>query len=203
MRELLNYIRNLKTTIAVPDSNLAERKKMKTYLFSTNQPDYIGHKEGIQFDIVDVCAILRIFYYDPTPMELFECQFSETFEMKAIELKDALYLLFKIGSLNWMDAPYNIHLSKNWDNKDSYKEMEEIDLVIQMVDCRTGTVKLLRSIELKGNIIKQIKKAIERQLQLPFEQKTYDENIAECYKKYSTNQMAKMAEYGFRLHKNN
>lgn len=176
---------------------------MKTYVYSTNRPDFKGHQEGVQFDIVDVCAILRVFYYDPTPWEQFELQFSEVFEMKAIELKDALYLLFKIGSLNWMDAPFNIHLCKNWDDKDTYKEMEEIDLLIQLVDCRTGTVKLLRSIELKGNIIKQIKKAIERQLQLPFEQKTYDANIAECYKKYSTNQMVKMAGYGFRLHKNN
>ena len=176
---------------------------MKTYVYSTNRPDFKGHKEGIQFDIVDACAILRVFFYDPTPWEQFELQFSEAFEMKAIELKDALYLLFKFGSLNWMDAPYNIHLSENWDNKDSYKEMEEIDFLIQLVDCRTGTVKLLRSIELKGNIIKQIKKAIERQLQLPFDRKTYDENIIECYKKYSANQMAKMAGYGFRLHKNN
>ena len=176
---------------------------MKTYLFSTNQADFKGHKEGIQFDIVDACAILRIFYYDPTPLEQFELQFSETFEMKAIELKDSLYLLFKFGNLNWMDAPFNIHLCKKWYNKDSYNEMEEIDLLIQLVDCATGTVKLLRTIELKGNIIKQIKKAIERQLQLPFDRKTYDENIAECYKKYSTNQMVKMAGYGFRLHINN
>ena len=128
---------------------------MKTYVYSTNRPDFKGHQEGIQFDIVDVCAILRVFYYDPTPWEQFELQFSEAFEMKAIELKDALYLLFKIGSLNWMDAPFNIHLCKNWDDKDTYKEMEEIDLLIQLVDCKTGTVKLLRSIELKGNIIKQ------------------------------------------------
>lgn len=176
---------------------------MITYLFSTTQPNFKGHKEGIQFDIMDECATLRIFYYDPTPSEQFELKFSETFEMKAIELKDSLYLLFKFGNLNWMDAPFNIHLCKNWYNKDSYNEMEEIDLLIQLVDCTTGTVDLLRTIPLKGNIIKQIKKAIERQLQLPFDSKIYDKNIAECYKKYSTNQMVKMAGYGFRLHKNN
>lgn len=52
-------------------------------------------------------------------------------------------------------------------------------------------------------ILTQIKKAIENQLQMPFDRKIYDKNIDECYRKYSTNQMAKMAGYGFRLHKNN
>lgn len=175
---------------------------MKTEI-TTIKPEYIGHREGIVFDIMDDCAILRLFYYDPTPMEIMQIRHSETFEMKSIELKDALYVLFKIGSLNWMDAPYNIHLSTNWEQKENYKDMEELELLIQMVDCKTGFVRFLRSIDLKGSILTQIKKAIENQLQMPFDRKIYDKNIDECYRKYSTNQMAKMAGYGFRLHKNN
>lgn len=175
---------------------------MKTEI-TTIKPEYIGHREGIVFDIMDDCAILRLFYYDPTPMEIMQIRHSETFEMKSIELKDALYVLFKIGSLNWMDAPYNIHLSTNWEQKENYKNMEELELLIQMVDCKTGFVRFLCSIDLKGSILTQIKKAIENQLQMPFDRKIYDKNIDECYRKYSTNQMAKMAGYGFRLHKNN
>lgn len=176
---------------------------MNTNIYTTIMPEYIGHAECVQFDIMDECAVLNLFYYDPTLYEMLQVRCSDTFEMKTLELKDSLYVLIKIGELNWVDAPYNIHLSKNWENKDSYKEMEELELFIKMIDCKTGRVGILRSIELKGNIIKQIKKAIERQLQLSFDRKTYDENIVECYKKYSTNQMAKMAAYGFRLHKNN
>ena len=175
---------------------------MNTNLYTTRIPEYRGHMECVLFDIMDECAVLNLFYYNPTPHEIVQVLCSDNFEMKTLELKDALYVLTKIGELNWMDAPYNIHLSKHWENKDSYKEMEELELFIKMIDCTTGIVSILRTINLKGNIIKQIKKAIERQLQLPFDRKTYDENIVECYKKYSTNQMAKMSGYGFRLHKN-
>jgi len=177
--------------------------KIHDGVYSEIVPEYIGHEEGVQFDIMDECAVLSFNYYNPTIEEILECQFAENIEIRTLELKDTLLVLFKIGDLNWIESPYNIHLSCHWENKDSYKDMKELPLLFKMVDCNTGTVSLLRLITLDGAIITQIKKAIEQQLKQPFEQEKYDAYITELFKKYTTKQMIKMSTCGFKSHKNN
>ena len=53
---------------------------MNKNIYTTIMPEYIGHAECVQFDIMDECAVLNLFYYDPTLYEMLQVRCSDTFD---------------------------------------------------------------------------------------------------------------------------
>lgn len=75
--------------------------------------NFKNHFEGVQFDIADDGAIMLVFFQGPTAEEMEQFKSGKIFEIWFVELYDVIIITVKIGNLNWMDAPYTPHLSKN------------------------------------------------------------------------------------------
>ena len=73
--------------------------------------NFINYPEGVRFDIDDSGAILLVFFNNPTEYEIE--QFKYNFEIRFTHLYNVIMITTKIGNLNWMNAPYTPHLSKN------------------------------------------------------------------------------------------
>lgn len=70
-----------------------------------------NHQEGVLFDVADDGATMIAFFKKPSGNEI--SQFQGNFEIRLTELYGIIMMTFKIGHLNWMDAPYSPHLSKH------------------------------------------------------------------------------------------
>lgn len=160
-------------------------------------PQFIGYPEGAQFDVLDDEIGLRIFIDEPTMEEIKQIQSGTPFEMKAFEMKDVLYVLFKFGKLEWMDAPYNAHLSIHLSNPHNLENHNILN--IYLFDSSNGKLEAMRVIGLNENIRKQILKAMQGQLAKDFDYMEHGKQISEAYMRYSSKQMAKLASYGFRI----
>lgn len=171
---------------------------MRKIEIGTVIPEFIGHNEGTVFDITDDGAILRIFYDDPTPEELYQLAAGMPFEMKTLELKDVLYILVKFGSLCWMDCPYNVNLSLHLTKITYIRNAKRLPLLVSVINGKNGKIEYMRLIDLNEHIIKQINNAMQSQLQKPFNRTEYGRHIAEAYSLYSSAKMAKIASYGLR-----
>jgi len=147
------------------------------------------YPEGTKFDFTQGGPILTIFLEHPTE--------KETQQIKNGRLQigfwckdNIIFLLFKFGSLSWMDAPYTIHLSKPF----AFEEIipgSGFGLHVFLVDAATGIIKAMRLIGLGTTFSIQLKKAIEKQKNTAFDESLYDKAIMRVYGNYSTNDMIK------------
>ncbi len=164
------------------------QKEVGTIVFGAISP-----REGIQFDINDYGGIIRIYFDSPTAEEIEQINSEDAIKMGALELKDALYILIKFGSLNWMDAPFNIHLSSMLTEKSELGEIDELPVYVELYDRCKGRLEAINRLRLNRELTMQIKKAAEQQLKKTFERSSYDADILQTYRKYSTKDMVKMA----------
>ena len=69
--------------------------------------------EGTQFDLADDGAFLAVYFSRPDEKEVAQFGAENPFEFRFVTLQGIMMCVFRIGSLNWMDAPYTPHLSQN------------------------------------------------------------------------------------------
>ena len=163
-------------------------------------PDTIGRPDSLLFDISNTGAELRFLISDPTSREREQIKEGQPLHIKATEFKDCLFMLFKFGDLPWADAPYNVHLSPRLTRfPESFPEGKGLPLTMLFYDTTTGEQLCSRRIELNTSVSKQVLNAIKNQMVKPFSKTEYDNRLASLFAQNTTNQLVKIAPYGFRI----
>ena len=114
------------------------------------------HPEGVHFDIADDGATMIAFFQDPTTEEIEQFKSDKKFEIRFTELYGVIMITVKIGSLNWMDAPYSPHLSENLTKFPLPGTDQGLGLTLMLVDARTGEIKSIRLIGLSERFSKRL-----------------------------------------------
>ena len=122
------------------------------------------YAEGTKLDVTDSGIDFIAFYNKPTSKE------KEAFKKGSIqygyaEIDNVLMMLFRFGSQQWMDVPYNVQLSKNLTHLEQVGQGEGFALHIYLVDAASGILKVQRLVGLdsgfsrifRENLIKQSK----------------------------------------------
>lgn len=149
-----------------------------------------NYQEGIRFDITDEGASLVAYFQRPTSEEVSQFKTGKI-KLGYCTYKNVIMLLIKIGDLEWMDAPYSIHLSKNLTEIQEVKEGQGLATMITLVDALGGEIKTLRLVGANHRLTKGLLKAIEEQKNMSFDK--YDENIAYLFRTYSIKELVKRA----------
>lgn len=156
--------------------------------------EYKNHAEGTLFDIADDGATLIVFFRNSTLDEVKQFESESKFEIRFVELYGVTMITVKIGNLNWMDAPYTPHLSKNLSELKPVSEGQGLGLTIMLVDAATGEIKHLRLVGLSEKFTKQLFKAVSDQQVKSFDKTEYNNSINRIYSAYTTNQIVKMSK---------
>lgn len=148
------------------------------------------YQEGLRFDITDSGATLIAYFNRPTVNEV------EMFKRGKLKFgyytyKNVIMLLAKIGELDWMDAPYSVHLSKGLTDLGTLNDTEGLAITIMLVDAHDGTIVNMRLVGANHRLSEGLFKAIEVQKQIPFD--GYDQNINYIFRTYSTKELVKRA----------
>lgn len=157
-------------------------------------PGGFGRREGVAFDLDDSGAMLVTFFNDPDRDEIEQFKQGKRFEIRFTELYDIIMITAKIGNLNWIDAPYNPHLSKSLTKFDIPGEGQGLGLTLILVDTRTGKIENMRLLGLSERFSRRLLGSVMEQKMKPFDQSAYDESIVRIYSAYSTNQIVKLSK---------
>ncbi len=171
---------------------------LEVYKVGNIYPQAKGHMEGCYFDISDEGGTLLVYFDHPTKEEKEAFKAKERFELRMLEMSDIMMFLVKFGSLNWMDAPYNPHLSRNLSGI-RREEGKGLKLTIMLFDTATGKLETLRLVSLSERMTDKIRKAYKELMARPFERSVYDRKIDLVFARYSTNDLVKMSGSGFRI----
>lgn len=161
--------------------------------------EFKNHEQGIQFNIADNGATILVFFDEPTDEEVQQFKAGNDFEIRALEMYDVIMLTVKIGNLNWMDAPYNIHLSKNLTTLQPINHNKGLGLTLVLIDASTGEIKHIRLMTLSERFSKELFRMVRTQKEKIFNKQVYAMNINYIFGSYSTRELVKMSSVYCRL----
>lgn len=150
-----------------------------------------NYTECTKFDFMQSGAILEIYFNRPTGDEIQDITRGR-FEIGFYENKDIIFMLFRFGCMNWMDAPYTVHFSAPF-------KFEELNpgigygLSIFFIDAATGILRGIRYVGLSTEFSHKFKNAVELQRQLPFNNSNYIESLNIITQNYSTRDLVQRA----------
>lgn len=171
---------------------------MKKYEVGKVYPEIVGHTEGCYFDIADDGATLVVYFNKPTAKEIENFKSDKKLEIRLLDFSDTMMFLVRFGSLNWMDAPYTPHLSKNLTNIKA-EQGKGLATTITLFDTSTGKLEALRLVGFSERFTSKIKSSIESLLKRPFNKGQYGMYLNMLFSRYSTNDFVKMATPGFKI----
>lgn len=163
------------------------------YTVGQKVENFILNEESIKFDLDDAGAILLVSFNQPTQREIEQFNANKNFEIRFTELENVIIVTAKIGNLDWIDAPYNIHLSQNLSKFILPEENTGLALTLVLIDAQTGIVQALRFMGLSTNFTKRLVGAALEQKWKEFDEVEYYKKIQSIYNKYKTNEIVRMS----------
>lgn len=152
-------------------------------------PNHTG-AEGIKFDFNQAGGIIDIFYNRPTAKEIEQMK-SGKIKVGLCQKNGVIFLLFKFGSLNWMDAPYSVHLSKPYELQD-IKSGTGYTLNLRFADAGSGSIKVLRLFTMPTDVSREFKKMVDAEKLLSFEKVEYHRKLKQVTSAYETTTLVKI-----------
>lgn len=153
-----------------------------------------NHQECVQFDISDAGATMLVFFVSPAQEEIEQFKTEANFEIRFTELQGVIMITVKIGNLNWMDAPYTPHLSKNLTKFELLNANKGLGLTLVLVDAMTGEIKNIRLLGLSERFTKQLFGIVVEQKMGDFDMIEYNKSINRIYSMYSTEEIVKISK---------
>ena len=152
------------------------------------------HEECVQFDILDDGAVMLVFFQEPTQKEISQFKSDKNFEIRFTELYGIIMVTAKIGNLDWMDAPYTPHLSKNLTKFQIPNKGQGLGLTLILIDAISGRVEHIRSIGLSESFTRKLFAYAMEEKMNSFDRQEFDHNLQRIYSSYTTEQIVNLSK---------
>ncbi len=156
-----------------------------------------NYAEGTKFDFQQSGAALELYFSKPTNDEIQDIKRGR-FEIGFYECGNIIFLLFKFGGWQWMDAPYTVHLSMPFTFEDP-EPGTGYSLNVSLIDAATGILRGIRYVGLSTDFSQKFKDAVNRQKLKTFNLSLYNSEIQQVYGNYSTQDLVKRADVFCRI----
>lgn len=161
--------------------------------------EFIGQSDGILFDISDTGAMVFVLFNKPTKLELANFREDMPFEVTSCVFNDVIYMCFRFGCMDWMDAPYSAHLSTKLTSFQIPEDGYGLPLNVCVVDTSDGTVKSLRVIGLGTEFSQNLITTVMENKMTPYNPANYQRSIDKTYDLYSSADISRMSENRYKI----
>lgn len=144
------------------------------------------------FDIRPNGAELCVLFNRPSEREINAFKATQRAEFRLFEYNHILYMLAKFGEIEWVDAPYNPHISAVYPD---IKITGGLGLAISLIfaDSASGLLHQYRLFGLDELTSRKIVKYIDGCRQYPLTRPQYDASIKDTYRRYTTRDMVRLS----------
>lgn len=164
-------------------------------------PEFKGVAEGARMAISDSGIDVCIFFAHPTAYEIEQFDVSKPFTVKETVIYDSIIsFTFKIGNLNWIDAPFTPHLAKDLTRISEIPDGMGFALRLYLIDSVSGTLcSDIRLISLGAKFSRKLIKDIEDVRSKPFDEIQYYENLDMMMRRYTTKDIVDISGNYFKI----
>lgn len=107
---------------------------------------------------------------------------------------DVLFFLCRLGNLNWMDFPYNIHATEYADLSEDIPDGKGYGLTIVLIEALDHRVAAIRHVGMATEISRKIRDILIDQAQRPFNPQQWVAEYMRLQRKYTTEDLVRQAE---------
>ena len=161
---------------------------------------YVGINDSQFFDLDDEGATLLVLFNRPDKDEIAQFKSEKNFEIRFCQLKNVIMITTKIGNLNWMDAPYTPHLSKNLSKFPIVNDGNGLAITLILVDSSNGEVISIRLIGLSTKFSQKLLGTIMEEKTKSFNPTEYNSNLNNIFATYQTKEIVKMSRDYYRIY---
>ena len=129
----------------------------------------------------------------PTPKEISQFEGGKGVKVKLLSLRGIIFFIIKVGDNGWMDAPYNVHLSKNLKKLQKVVDGEGYAMHIMLIGTFTGKLVKQKLYGMPHDTSRNLYKMVMEQRKKFLNKEEYEENIRDIYGAYSTKKLLKFA----------
>ena len=133
---------------------------------------------------------MNVKFFNPSSKEIKNIS-KDKIKLELVKRNGILFFVIKFGNMQWMDAPYTPHLSKNLSHIKEISQNQGFLLNIILSDSRNGEIKSMRAIGISNSKSVMLKEFIEDELKKEFDIRLYDLNLRKVYSRYSTQDLLK------------
>ena len=152
-----------------------------------------GRPDGCIVDVTDSGVSVLVLMNRPTPKEISQFEGGKGVKVKLLSLRGIIFFIIKVGDNGWMDAPYNVHLSKNLKKLQKVVDGEGYAMHIMLIDTFTGKLVKQKIYGMPHDTSKNLYKMVMEQRKKFLNKEKYEENIKDIYGAYSTKKLLKFA----------
>ena len=157
----------------------------KRYKIGDRRQEWVYPGPLIRSDFNSLSWSLAIGFPGITPEEINEMQ-DGSVSLAFTVLNDTIFLLFKIGRFEWMDAPYEPRLNPNIDYP-VFPADTGAALSLFIVDCASGELKALRVLGLGNMLSNNLHELCRVMLRKgTVTQEEYHNRVEKAYEQYPT-----------------
>lgn len=147
------------------------------------------YREGMFFDTDETGANLIVCFSSPTQKEIAQFDSSVRSEFRLTVKNDILFVLAKIGDLNWMDASYNPSLAPSLKPLDiDIVDGNGIPMWVYLVDARTNILKAQKLIGLGTKFSKDLQRMAKSTMKNG-QDNDFNYRLQKIYNRYTTQEL--------------
>jgi hypothetical protein len=150
------------------------------------------YQEGVKFDFDQSGGTLFLFFKNPTGEEINSIQKGKL-QIGMYENSKIIFMLFKFENMEWMDAPYNVHLSPPYELQ-FIRNGIGYGMTIFLINANTGILEAGRLIGWRTDMSRKFKEAVECQRSYRYDTFKYTQTLNQVYGNYSTKDMVERAD---------
>ena len=162
--------------------------KMNLYKYEVGEKIFPPGPDGVRFDLTDGGGVLAIQFKSPTAAE--RRAFKSGLSIRFAVVDQIIFLLVRMGTMQWMDAPYYRKLSRNLTRVELPEEGSGLAIHAMLVDGATGVLQAQKLIGLDTDTSRKLMTAVMVQPEIP----DYDTRLSRTFEKYSTADLLEEAE---------
>ena len=148
-------------------------------------PEFRG-RDRIKVDVNDGRISVYVAFRNPSDEKVQQFSDGKPFLCRFLVMREIIFFLFKFGTLEWVDAPYSVHLGRTLFRLKRPKDNEGYPIFVYFFDAATGQLMNLNRDNLDHDQSVRLYEMIKEQCQTDFDIRDYAVNLICTYNSFST-----------------
>ena len=167
--------------------------QMKIYEVGKSYPELKTGNDVAKTDMGDSGLVAHIGFFQPTAKEKRNFNRRELLQVRLARMMGITFLLYRFGTLNWIDTPFNVNLAKRLTAIPDIPDGMGLLLTVLFFDTFSGKMISIRNVALPTDFSRKLTEIMKEDRMVPFDMADYNRKVLAIQNQYPPSDLARSA----------